>query len=497
MKLSYIRDMAHNYMVPECPQLTDENDYRIHMLMENRIQGLLPCTVKKRDGNNCFYYDITSKQSLEHIYGRGSMGEEEILTLLRGLYRTLREIKKYLLDSAMIILEPQMIYMDIETKEPVFCYLPGYRKDITRSFQELSAYILEHICQSDERAVLLGYDIYRKAREENYSLEKILKGSGEEKKPKGHSALAAPAPEEPDWTVFSPKIEMPSEIYPPSGPHMGNDIKPEKRIEKRTEIKPEKKPETAKEIPAEKTADRHAGKNGKKGSQKAFIITCLVFAAILFAAAAVLWGMDTTQIGGFILFLTFLLIYGCIVDKRRRKKKEEKKEKDMPYMMKEQPYIHEETYPERMPEPERKPELEELPDFRKKPGYSKIQAWKARPEGQRFGNTGILSEQEKTAEEIMLVSMSADRRKAISLTRERYVIGKLESQADIVLDHHSVSRVHAQIQKEREKYYLYDLNSTNGTFYNGRRLEVNERVLLQPGDEIAFARVGFYVERLE
>ncbi|MDO5541490.1 MAG: DUF6382 domain-containing protein [Eubacteriales bacterium] len=491
MKLSYIRDMAHNYMVPECGQIIDENDYRIHMLTENRIRGLLPCTVKKTDGNNCFYYDITSKQSLEHIYGRGSMGETEILALLRGLYSTLREIKKYLLDSSMIILEPQMIYMDIETKEPVFCYLPGYQKDITRSFQELSAYILEHICQADERAVLLGYEIYRKAREENYSLEKILKVSGEEKRPKEPAAPAAtqkagtisvmPVIKEPDWDMFSAKAEMSKAAYC-SEPDREAGRAPEKKSAKNPEKKTEK---------AEIRSDR---KNERKGGGKVFIITCFAFAVILFAAAAVLWGMDTTQIGGIIFFLSFLLIYGCVVDKRKRKKKTEKKEKDMPYMVKEQPYIYEETYSKKKSEPERVSEFERISDSKRKKGYSKTQAFKVKEEGERFGNTGVLPEHEETTGEIVLVSMSADGRKTISLTRERYVIGKLKSQADIVLDHHSISRIHAQIQKERGAYYLYDLNSTNGTYYNGRRMEVNERVLLQPGDEIAFARVGFYVE---
>lgn len=484
MKLSYKRDMAHNYMIPECGQEVDENDYRIHMLTENRIQGLLPCAVRKRDGKNCFYYDITSRQSLEHIYGRGSIGEAEILALLRGLHRMLREIKKYLLDASMIVLEPQMIYMDIETKEPVFCYLPGYHKDITVSFQELSAYILEHINQTEEQAVLLGYDIYRKAREENYSLEKILKMPGE----KAPEQAAAQMPST-NW--FSPQIEPPEDLFRTSAGMGDLAGDREYRAAERCAENIDRDSAAAKREKNKKgggAGNRQENKKGggtgsrqenKKGGGKTFVIVCLLFAILLFGAAAVLWGMDTVQIAGIIFFLTSVLAYGCIADSRRKKKRIDRSMDEMPYMVKEQPYI-DESFPGYE---------EEIREERIKVKEGK-RAEKIKRE-QRFGNTAALPEQEEQM--LTLVSMSVDRQEAIPLTREQYIVGKLKSQADIVLDNNSISRVHAAIVRRDEDYYLYDLNSTNGTFHNGRRLEVNEHVRLKPGDEIAFARNGFYV----
>jgi ABC-type multidrug transport system ATPase subunit len=57
---------------------------------------------------------------------------------------------------------------------------------------------------------------------------------------------------------------------------------------------------------------------------------------------------------------------------------------------------------------------------------------------------------------------------------------------DMVIDHPSVSRFHAQIRLEGGNYTLYDLNSTNGTFVNGqqvwgnRRLVVNDNIRVGP-----------------
>lgn len=76
-----------------------------------------------------------------------------------------------------------------------------------------------------------------------------------------------------------------------------------------------------------------------------------------------------------------------------------------------------------------------------------------------------------------------------TLDRAITTIGKRKEEADVVLEDMSVSRLHARIVKEKEKYYIEDLNSTNGTFKNGLRLQPYERRELEPEDEIRAGRV--------
>lgn len=75
------------------------------------------------------------------------------------------------------------------------------------------------------------------------------------------------------------------------------------------------------------------------------------------------------------------------------------------------------------------------------------------------------------------------------LDRTVITMGKRKEEADVVLEDMSVSRLHARIVKEKEKYYIEDLNSTNGTFKNGLRLQPYERRELEEGDEIKAGRV--------
>jgi len=54
----------------------------------------------------------------------------------------------------------------------------------------------------------------------------------------------------------------------------------------------------------------------------------------------------------------------------------------------------------------------------------------------------------------------------------------------IVVDDKLASRVHAEIQKIKEDYFLKDNKSTNGTLLNGHRIPDDKYVRLNPGDKI-------------
>lgn len=84
-----------------------------------------------------------------------------------------------------------------------------------------------------------------------------------------------------------------------------------------------------------------------------------------------------------------------------------------------------------------------------------------------------------------------DGRVAARLEKECFVIGKQKDEVDLVLEDDSISRLHARIYLEDKIVYLEDLNSTNGTFKNGLRLQPYEKRRLEEGDEIRFGKILF------
>ncbi len=80
--------------------------------------------------------------------------------------------------------------------------------------------------------------------------------------------------------------------------------------------------------------------------------------------------------------------------------------------------------------------------------------------------------------------------KCYELSQALAILGRLAS-VDVYIDHASVSRKHASITQEGDRYAITDLGSSNGTFVNGQRL--SGPVTLASGDVI---RLGAEIELL-
>src|ERR687890_433335 len=58
----------------------------------------------------------------------------------------------------------------------------------------------------------------------------------------------------------------------------------------------------------------------------------------------------------------------------------------------------------------------------------------------------------------------------LPLGRLRITIGR-SARNDVCIPDPFASRVHAEVRREGDQYFIQDLGSANGTYYNGSRLE--------------------------
>ncbi|MHB8951197.1 MAG: FHA domain-containing protein [Rhodoferax sp.] len=85
----------------------------------------------------------------------------------------------------------------------------------------------------------------------------------------------------------------------------------------------------------------------------------------------------------------------------------------------------------------------------------------------------------------MIVSIDGVVIKEVQLTKDRTTLGR-RPYNDIVIDNLAVSGEHAVVQMTDGQVFLEDLNSTNGTYVNGKAVK---KQLLQDGDSV---EVGKY-----
>ena len=79
----------------------------------------------------------------------------------------------------------------------------------------------------------------------------------------------------------------------------------------------------------------------------------------------------------------------------------------------------------------------------------------------------------------------------IEIDRPVFLIGKKEKDVDACINIKCISRIHAKVEMEQGDYYIEDMNSTNGTYLNGERLEYRQKAKLEARDRIAFGLVEY------
>ena len=174
MKISYRREMKHNYMIVE-PEESDWCSYECRMLEANAVEGILGFQLNQTDGQPRFYYEISSKQPLARILENQKIREAQLRRLILSLTQALDRMERYLLPEGSILLEPEYIYIEPETFSVWLCLIPGRKEPFSENFGKLLEYLLGKVDHQDKDSVVLAYGLFQESRRENYGMQDILR----------------------------------------------------------------------------------------------------------------------------------------------------------------------------------------------------------------------------------------------------------------------------------------------------------------------------------
>lgn len=475
METEYRRDLQHSYLVIHV-QETQEQDYTVRMISENRIDGLLALEVRRIDRQLLFYYDITSKISVEEYCQFRKITGNQIRHLLYRLVRILTSMEEYLLGGEGLCLRADYIFADAEFTEIEFCYIPGQKNHLAEQFQALMEFFLPVLNHEKKEEILIVYQIYGYAVQEQFSLDglrKLLQEAGEEEHKKEEKKSARKE-------KINKEIQEEGSNYNFRG-CQDDEFTAESYWTQKTEH------ERALEAFFEDEPE-------EKRMVSPWITVGAVLAVCCLLAAWYIWrnwreyfwswtGFSICVIAVYAILSNRFLTKGRRSEEEKGRKgieeeKEERKEREDTKRGNPQADNHffRKNKASQESEPLRKPAAAwQLPD-----------EWE-KEEAEEEEYTRIL-QPERLQSLAVFQSVFPDTGQMIPVTEKKVqLIGHQEGMVDVFLGSHMVSRIHAKLRREDGHFYLCDLNSRNGTWVNGQALEGKTEIELQAGDEVKFA----------
>ncbi|WP_349673957.1 DUF6382 domain-containing protein [Lacrimispora sp.] len=429
MNVTYRREMKHNYLIIEQDNAQMQG-YEENMLKENQINGLLKFQLKQIDNRKYFYYEITSKQPLSRILEFHSINKQELINLITGIAQILNRLPAYLLKEDQILLQPEFIYIEPEQFFVSLCLIPGRDRKFSEEMSELLRYLLGKINHQDKECVVMAYALYQESVKDNYGMD----------------ALAELV------CLHNDKLEARQE---------------EEECETQSGFTNTEKEEIQ---VIEEFSSPVQTKTTGFGLWRPLIISAVVVTGF----SAVLWSISGYR--GILKYWYLVMAAGILSVlfgfKLTGKNQYQHQEEDSP--AKDRGYDSERE--------------EWQTAFYESKEESPVLLKSASAE--EHLQTVLLTNSQKDTP-VKVFKSASPGIPDIIITYTPYLIGKQEGLVDYVLNGEAISRIHAKIEKEGNDYYISDLNSTNGTYVNGRLLETNETVLLNTGDEIFIANFAF------
>lgn len=449
MNIKYYKDLSHNFLIINNKVEEKKQNYQCKMINNNKIRHLLDCKIRFIDEECSFYYEISSKQNLQSLFDKKRMGYEDIFQLMESIKGTLDELDNFLLDSRCLILSPEYIFAEPEREEYFFLYYPCMEEsDEQTALMSLAEFLVNKADHGQEKAVEIAYGIYESVQDNRFMLPYIL-------------------------NLFHPH-ELETEKT-----DVLNEVWEEKEI-KNNEWFENDYPE------AEQTNGTNSGEEDND-----YLPAVGILAFLCAAAAAGIFGIryffilsieekliSIVGILSLILLSAVLFVY-FILNICKRRKPVNKKQDGI------------KTEKQKI----RYTETKNFYETKIKEGGKEYRNVSTADRGassqfEEYGNTVFL-DTAVCKKENKLYGTNKGNKYHIDLDNLPCTVGKMAGNVDVVIKDSTISRIHARFTRQDNQIYVTDMNSTNGTFKNGLRLNPNETVLIEPGDELRFGRMTF------
>ncbi|MDO5291188.1 MAG: DUF6382 domain-containing protein [bacterium] len=424
------------------------NEFQYRMLKENKVNGILEVDRSIQNETVVYDYDVSGMQSFEERSQGRKLNSMEIKELYSKLLSTLLFAEEYFLEKDSFIIGEEFIYFSATDQSYGLMYCPEYKREVKEQFADLTEYIINHIGYEDQSGVAMVYELFKMFRDGHSTLKDILIYLKQgQRRPQMQNQIPNPRNDQ----EGAPRINQ-GQITEPSLAVMQHQLQT---------------PET---------------ENGL--SSKKLLLYCgsvciglgvffaLYLSGTLFAGHT--RKLETSKLLGTLLLIGAVVGYMCYrISQMKTEEKQERpinQSKNQVLKSKQEPVQAVKPMQQEVPVQPVHPTTEPLMP----PKQVLHQVYE-----------GLNHKQ------YCLVDAGPNHGQQYILYKTPYLVGKSSEQVDGVIYSEAVSRVHAEFIIENNQLYVMDMSSTNGTYVNRRRIGSNERIAVNPGDEIQIADKQF------
>ena len=463
VEAKYFKDYNHNYLILKCQNSEAKEGYQYRMLSSGKIERLLKCSVRNVNGDAYFYYDVSSKVTLENLYQGKKMSYETTKDFFYQMDIIYRNLGQFFMEEDGLLIQPERIYYDLTTKKYLGLYYPGVNDGSENRYETLMDFLLNHIDTGNQKLTDIVYRLYEMSDENYFSMAEAL-------------------------TMFEDEGETIDTRECIVADVEARDSMPELNEYSFGQEEAEGEIDGISDM---ETKTAQAGQSAPMRRKNSIFYACFAIVSLCGIGAAV-WiylQYELTQqefmmviCSSAVMGLCFL--FSVIQWVRSVGKNKEAEEKDI--LLKKD--IEDEF------RDERPIALQGVLDKNMDLSVAGLNFEEAAPwkdsTDVKYGET-VFFDVKKQKAEYKLYALDKKNKKHIELTQFPFTIGKMAGCVDCVLADDSISRLHARIEKQDEKIFLTDMNSTNGTYKNGLRMEPSETIEIEPGDEIRFGKLNY------
>ncbi|URZ07806.1 DUF6382 domain-containing protein [Clostridium felsineum] len=461
LKLEFENNPSKNYIVTYLNDIDCIIDYEVEMINNNPTSGALNIEIRQFNDRIKILYDATGRIPVkEYLKGR-TIRKSEFITILKNMAVCLLECKNYFLDEKKFFMDLGTIFINEKDLSINLLYLPfniSNEEDINITYRNLiKSLIIDFVTVEEKNSENIIQETLKYLRKEDFTLvgfknyleeserSSVNASSGEVNKVEDKIELPEVTVEKEEISdINMNRVSIVENINADHEKEVNNEVEVSKINDtpKVEEIKPERK--------------------SKARSSK---ILKIIFTAIFQLVSIGIIAVEAIFIPN-ILIKILSIVLVVILDGalttfiwlRGRNKVEtvaDKRKANTSYIVKGKE------------------------DKKSKPSKREIVT-------EMSYETELLDV--KTA---FLMSKKAGTVERIFINKDCFKIGRVSGQVDYISDNKAVGKIHAEIRKQGEKYYLIDLNSKNGTFVNGRKINSDELYEIRNGDTIIFANSEF------